>query len=88
MSKSIEDVRTHLFAVLDGLADKDKPMELERARAICEAAQTIINTAKVEVDYLKVTGRNQSAFLGKDDAPPKLTDASGTNGSYVHRLKG
>jgi hypothetical protein len=91
MSKSIEDVRTHLFAVLDGLANTEKPMELDRAKAICEAAQTIINSAKVEVDYLKVTGRNQSAFLGSDDdssAPPKLPRASGSNGSYIHRLKG
>lgn len=64
MSKNIDDVRTHLFAVLGGLADKDNPMELDRAKAICEAAQTIINSTKVEVDFLRVTGGQDSPFLG------------------------
>lgn len=31
-------------------------MELERARAIAEVAQVIINSAKVEVDFLRTGG--------------------------------
>ena len=31
-------------------------MELDRARTIAEVAQTIINTAKVEVDLVKAVG--------------------------------
>ncbi len=32
-------------------------MELERAKEISAVAQTIVNSAKVEVDFLKVTGQ-------------------------------
>jgi hypothetical protein len=42
-----------LFEALEKLTDADEPMALDRARAICEVAQTIINTAKVEVDLVK-----------------------------------
>ena len=49
----IGDLRNHLFETLEALKDPDKPMDLERARVISEVAQTIINTAKVEVDLVK-----------------------------------
>lgn len=83
-TKNIDDVRTHLFAVLEGLADKTDPMPIDRAKAIVDAAQAIINSAKVEVDYLKVTGQNQSAFLtpaGQEQFPPGVT------GMRTHRLR-
>jgi hypothetical protein len=46
MKNKIEDLRNHLFATLEALQDKDNPMPLDRAKAISEVAQTIINTAK------------------------------------------
>lgn len=52
----LSDLRDHLFAALEGLSDPDKPMEIERAKAIAEVAQTIINSAKVEVDAMKAIG--------------------------------
>jgi hypothetical protein len=52
----IEDLRNHLFAALESLADKDSPMEIERAKAISDVAQTIINSAKVEVELLRALG--------------------------------
>lgn len=57
MKNKIDDLRNHLFATLEALQDEDKPMELDRAKAIADVAQTIINSAKVEVDFLKATGR-------------------------------
>lgn len=56
MKNKIEDLRNHLFAALEGLADADKPLEINRAKAISEVAQTIINSAKVEVDFLRAIG--------------------------------
>ena len=53
---SIADLRDHLFETIEALKDKEAPMELDRAKAICQAAQTIINSAKVEVDYLETVG--------------------------------
>lgn len=56
MKNKIEDLRNHLFATLEALQDKENPMELERARTISEVAQTMINSAKVEVDLLRAVG--------------------------------
>ncbi len=76
MKNKIEDLRDHLFATLEALQDGEKPMELDRAKTISDVAQTVINTAKVEVDYLKTTGAiGGSGFI--PDAPreeqvPKL----------------
>ncbi len=49
MKNTLDDLRNHLFATLEALQDPDKPMEVERAKAISHTGQTIINSAKVEV---------------------------------------
>jgi len=52
----MDDLRNHLFETIESLKDPDKPMEIERAQAISTVAQTIINSAKVEVDLVKAVG--------------------------------
>jgi hypothetical protein len=69
-NETIADLRTHLFAALRGLSDKVAPMEIERARAVADVAQTIINSAKVEVEHMKVAGGTGSGFI--PDAAPAL----------------
>lgn len=69
MSNTITDLRAHLFETLRGLKDKENPLEIERARAISEIAQTIINTAKTEVEYLRVAGGKGSGFIPEAPAP-------------------
>ena len=49
----LSDLRDHLFAALEGLSDQDHPLDLDRAKAISEVSQTIINTAKVEIEMVK-----------------------------------
>ncbi|AZF03657.1 MULTISPECIES: hypothetical protein [unclassified Pseudomonas] len=53
MKNKIEDLRNHLFVAIEGLLDPDRPMEIERAKAVAEVAQVMINSAKVEVDMVK-----------------------------------
>ena len=53
----IQDLRHHLFETIEMLKDGD--MEIEKARAISEVAQVIINSAKVEVQFLKEKGSNR-----------------------------
>ncbi|RQZ74819.1 MULTISPECIES: hypothetical protein [Burkholderia] len=72
---NLEKLRQHLFATLESLADKEKPMEIERAKAVAEVAQVIINSAKVEVEHQKVAGGKGTGFLNSD-------------GSTTHRLGG
>jgi hypothetical protein len=64
---NIDDLRKHLFDTLQDLRNKDKPMELDRAKAISDVAQTIINSAKVEVEHSRVTG----AVTGTDFIPER-----------------
>lgn len=60
---TITDLRGHLFDTLRALKDKDNPMDIDRARAVSDIAQTIINSAKVEVDHLRVAGGKGSGFI-------------------------
>jgi len=52
----ITDLRDHLFATLESLRDDEKPMEVDRAKAIADVARVIVESAKVEVQMLEVTG--------------------------------
>jgi hypothetical protein len=59
MSDRIDDinaVRAALFDALRGLSNKENPMDIERAKAVCDVSQAIINTAKVEIDFTRATG--------------------------------
>ena len=53
MKNKIEDLRNHLFATLEALQDEEKPMDIERAKAVAEVAQAVIETAKVEIAFLR-----------------------------------
>lgn len=61
MSHTIEDLRTRLFAALDGLADEKKPMEIDRAKAIADVARVIVDSAKAEIQLLHATGAKQAS---------------------------
>lgn len=72
MKNRIEDLRNHLFATIEALSDKEEPMDLDRAKAISEVAQTIINSAKVEVEFLKVTDRERDSGFLSNERPQLL----------------
>ncbi|MGP0074878.1 MAG: hypothetical protein ACLPWF_23455 [Bryobacteraceae bacterium] len=55
-NNKITDLRNHLFETIEALKDPDKPMDIQRAKAISEIAQTIINSAKVEVEMVNAIG--------------------------------
>ena len=72
MKNKIVDLRDHLFETLEALKDEEKPMELDRARAIADVSRVIVDSAKVEVNFLKVTGALRSTdFLPAEEEPPK-----------------
>ena len=43
-------------------------MAIERAQAIADVAQVVINSAKVEVEFLRATGRKQGTGFITDPA--------------------
>lgn len=82
-SLTIEDLRARLFATLDAV--KSGSIDIDKARTVNEIGKTIIDSAKVEVDYLRASGGGESEFLsatiGNGNLPPGVT------GVTRHRLK-
>jgi hypothetical protein len=67
MKNKIDDLCNHLFETLEALKDPETPMDLDRARTVATVAKVIVDSAKVEVDFLKVTGAVRSTnFLPID----------------------
>lgn len=66
MNNSITDLRGHLFDTLKAL--KEGSMELDRAKAITDVSQVLINTAKAEIDFIRAAERvnEKSEFFGID----------------------
>jgi hypothetical protein len=61
----ISDLRDHLFAALeriddDTLTPEQLKAEVDKAKAISAIGSVIINSAKIEVDFIKATGRIDS----------------------------
>lgn len=64
----ITDLRDHLFEAIELLKDEESNFSVEKAKAIADLSQVIINSAKLEVDFIrasdKVTGLvSQPEFL-------------------------
>lgn len=67
----ITDLRDHLFEVLERL--KDGEIDIETAQTMAEVSQVIINSAKIEVDFIKATGSNKdSGFIKLGEGNEKL----------------
>lgn len=58
----MSDLRDHMFLALERLNDEDLSPEkiqeeLAKAKQIAQIGSVLVNSAKVEVDYLKATGQ-------------------------------
>lgn len=62
----ISDIRTIMAEQLRALRNASPDAlesELKRSKAVSELSQTMINSAKVEIDFLQVTKQGHSPFL-------------------------
>lgn len=70
MKNKIENLRNLLFIQLERLNDEDCDVqkETERAAAIAQIASVIVQSAKVEIDFLKMNGNegNGTGFIPID----------------------
>ena len=87
---NISELREHLLGTLSSLRDRENPMDPARARAVAEVASVLVDTAKVEVEYLKATGQDRNDFLEQPaqiegEVRPGLAH---TPFGRVHRLQG
>ncbi|WP_369301716.1 hypothetical protein [Pseudomonas sp. N2-5-1-1] len=78
MNNKMTDLRNHLFATLEALQDPDKPMDIERAKAIAEVGKVLVDSAKVEVMFIKaMDGDAQSTgFIESVKELPPLPHAA------------
>ncbi len=69
MAKSphIDQVRSALMDTLMDLRNKETPMDIKRALAVAQVASVLVESARVENEYLKLTGQDRSDFL---EIPP------------------
>lgn len=68
MKNRLSDLRNHLFETIEALKDDGNPMPVDRARAISEVAGKLIESGKMELQYLDLLGnRDASKFF---DTPP------------------
>jgi len=79
----ITALRQHLFSAIRGLRNGE--LEVDKARAINELGKTLVDTARVEVDYLKATDGAESPFIAAT-AAKSLPD--GITSVTRHLLKG
>lgn len=63
MKNQMIDLRNHLFATLEALQDQEKPMEIDRAKAIADVGRVLVETAKVEVAFLDIAGGKGTGFI-------------------------
>lgn len=67
MKNTMQDLRDHLFTVLEDLTapDEKRTMPLERAKAVVDVAQALINSAKAETEFLRVAGELKVSPRGR-----------------------
>lgn len=78
----INQVRQSLLDTLADLRNKETPMDIERAKAVATVASVLVDTAKVENEYLKLSGQDRSNFL--ETPPDNLLGIPQGNGPAAH----
>jgi len=68
----INHLRAELMATLRDLRSRTAPMEPDRARAVAQVASVLVDSARVEVEFLRATGNDISPFIDALKAPADI----------------
>jgi hypothetical protein len=83
MKNKLSDVRNHLVAMLESLADPEVNAEvIERAKVTAQVAGVYIAGIKVEVDACRVAA-DLGYIPAAIDAPRKVNEVSGGSGQVL-----
>jgi hypothetical protein len=82
--KTITDLRDRLFEMIDAV--KNGTVDIEKAKVVNELGKTIIHSAKVEVDFLRVSDRDSSYFIQPPILSSEQKAQSGITGIVQHRI--
>ena len=83
MSKNISDLRSSMFNILDEL--RAGKLTVEQAKAAAEIGQVVINSAKVEIEFIRETGAPGSGFI---DTATAESLPNGVLSITQHKMKG
>lgn len=96
---TVDDLRTRLFDAIDAV--KTGALSIDQARQISDLAQVVVNSAKVEVDHLRLVDGARSKFLPAPEhtaeppepdqtqqTTPKPAWPAGIKGVTQHRIRG
>lgn len=73
-TSGMESLQAVLMQSIESVMKGD--MDTSKARAVNEFAQTLINSAKVEVEFLRATKKTKSVFFGqKTEDVTRLTNS-------------
>ena len=75
-NSEIQDLRAHLFDALDRL--KKREIDIDDAKAIVGVAQVIVDSAKVEVEFIKAVGgiATGTGFIPLEPPRPALGEGN------------
>ena len=85
-TNNLQALRDALFETLRGV--KAGTVDLDRARAVNELGKTLVDSAKVEVEYLKTAGSGESTFIESPGQQDQAALPNGIASITRHRLKG
>ena len=75
----ISDLRDHLFAAIERIDDDSMTsdqikLECDKAKAVASIGSVLINSAKIEIEFIKATGRidSESDIFKSINDPKKL----------------
>lgn len=83
MKNKLDDLRNHLFKQLDrlsvdGLSTEQMDSEVNRTYMIVEVAKTIVDTARIEIDFYKVKTVSAEIATTFFDEPEKSIEIEDT----------
>ena len=80
----INILREHLMETLVSLRNRENPMEPDRARAIGQVAGVLVDTARVEVEFIKATGSDGSGFIpGREGSAERPQITQGAHNPFL-----
>lgn len=71
---TLNDLRNHLFEAIEMVRDGE--MDIESAKTIAQLGQTILNGAKIELDFVKSVGGNGTGFIEPVENLKKLREVN------------
>lgn len=83
---SMEDLRDHLFETLERLKDPDPatPMDIDTAKTIISVAETLIDSQRVENDFIKAVGGDN--YLANSNKPTTRFLEGGNGGAQGNEV--